>query len=73
MGIILDLRPIFEEKRVIDASIRLERCSSLLLKKALEWHTDTDVIDAEPENDQCVIPFPASRRFANTRPDRASG
>ncbi len=35
MGELIDLRMVFEEKRMIDATVRIERCSTELLVKAL--------------------------------------
>jgi hypothetical protein len=36
VGQILDLRPVFDEKRLIQESVRVERCSVDLLVRALE-------------------------------------
>ena len=60
MGQLIDLRMVFEEKRIIDATVRVERCSTELLVKALgEWRGKP-----EPVQDSCQLIQLAQRREA---------
>ena len=58
MGELIDLRLVFEEKRILDATVRIERCSTELLVKALGQSYDGP--DTAPVTGR-VIPF-ARRR-----------
>jgi len=58
MGELIDLRLVFEEKRILDATVRIECCSTQLLVKALgQLHDEPDTAPATGR----VIPF-ARRR-----------